>query len=91
MAIILYCLLGTNLFKMITLNTPLTKGKYKGKTINEIKDHFYICWIFNNWKDTFDKDVREKYGYSAHIAKQNNYGCSGGCGITNDSCWDNLS
>jgi len=57
----------------------------------KLKTIFYICWIFNNWKDTFDKDVKEKYGYSAHIAKQNNYGSSGGCGITNDSCLNNLS
>lgn len=76
---------------MITLNTPLTKGKYKGKSINEIKDHFYICWIFNNWKDTFGEDVKEKYGYSAYIAKNSNYGNFKGTGITLDSCWNNLS
>ena len=76
---------------MITLETPLPKGKYKNKTISEIKDHFYICWIINNWKDIFGEDVKKAYSYSAYIAKNNNYGRSQGIGITNDDCWNNLS
>ncbi|MEY3422991.1 MAG: hypothetical protein RIR48_3321 [Bacteroidota bacterium] len=76
---------------MITLNSKLTKGKYKGKSINEIKDHFYICWIFNNWKEQFAEDVIKKYSYSAYIAKQNNYGNqSYNNSITLDDCWQNL-
>ncbi len=71
---------------MIDLDTPLTKGKYKGKSINEIQDHFYICWILNNWQDKFSDAVHKKYDYDAYIAAEYNYGSEVGGGITLEDC-----
>lgn len=75
----------------IGLNTILLKGKYKGKTINDIEaigDKRYIYWIINNWKDTFLEDVKLKHGYNAHIMKEYPFNCPG---ITLESGWENLS
>ena len=78
---------------VINLNTPLPKGKYKGKTILEIApkilvgDWDYIGWIINNWNDVFTKEVTSKYGWYAYCQKTK-FGSIPG--LTNNSCYINL-
>ncbi len=84
---------------MITLTSKLPKGKFKGKTINELQsselsmsewcnNRKYICWIINNWSDKFDITVMMDFGYDARMARE--YPSGSNPGVTNDSCWDNL-
>lgn len=87
-------LLAAVYFMLITLNTILGKGKYKGKTILQIAPKIlvggwdYVAWIINNWNDDFDKNVIARHGWDAHCQKT---GFGSNIGITNEDCWDNLS
>ena len=85
---------------MISLNTKLTKGKYKGKSILEIapninwnnsslvkSDWNYVAWILNNWKAIFFKEVHDRHDWDAHVLTT---GFGSGGGITKEDCEKNL-
>lgn len=71
---------------MITLNTPLPRGKYKGKTLNQINDYMYIGWLLSTWTDIFDNEVITKFGWQIYLHKTK-FGST--AGNTNDACLNN--
>ena len=77
---------------MITLMTPLPKGKFKGKSILEIApvilegDWNYVAWILNNWSDKFSEEVYNRHGWHAHCLRT---GFGSGGGITLEHCEKN--